>query len=303
MSPDPRQILRDLGVAPATIRSVDILSERHGHALWRIGTHERSYVLKWLPEGDAIGEIEGYLLLQQLGVLTLPLYGNTDQALLLEDLDQSDAWRLAVQADVTRAEVGRAVARWYQAFHNAGNAFLARGEGPSFLARETDELDPDSIRAAGRALGLANHRAWDLAARHIELLKMAVDRLSVTLNYNDFYWTNLALSRRDGDQLAAIVFDYHLLGVGMRASDCRNVTGSLSGNAVRAFWDAYGPVDPREVELDRPLAVLYALHAALRLPRFPAWAEESRQRVLRGELEKDLDAAIELARTLCEATP
>jgi len=235
MSPDPRQIIQDLSVDPVVINHVDTLSKQHNHAVWRIMTPERSYILKWLPEAEARVEIKGYLLLQELGVPTLPLYGSTAQALFLEDLAQSDRWRLAVQADAARAEVGRAVARWYQVFHDAGDALFSQGDCPSFLRRETDELEPDSILAAGRALGLANYHVLDLACKQIELLKAAVEKLSVTLNYNDFHWTNLAISRQEDDQLEAITFDYHLLGVGMRYSDCRNVVGSLSGDAVRAF--------------------------------------------------------------------
>jgi len=315
VTPDPRPIIQALGIDPAAIRLVDTLSERHGHLIWRIVTPERSYILKWLPEAEASVEIKAYSLLQRLGVPTLPLYGHTAQALLLEDLAWSDKWRLAVQADSAKSQVGRAVARWYRVFHQAGEALLrvplaagllAQGDCPGFLKSETDELDPASILATGRALALADHPVWDLAANHIELLKAAVNRQSLTLNYNDFHWTNLALSHQEGDQQEAIIFDYHLLGVGMRYSDCRNVAGSLSGDAVVAFWAAYGHVDPREEKLDRPLATLYALHVAsgpagagrsTSLSEFPKWAEESRQRVINGCLERDLVAAIQLAQS------
>jgi hypothetical protein len=302
MNPDPRQIMHDLGMDPVAIKHVDTMSEENSHALWRIVTPEKSYILKWLPEADARIEINGYLLLQELGVPTLPLYGCTAQALLLEDLTRSDRWRLAIQADTARAEVGGAVARWYRIFHNAGEALLSHRDCPSFLRRETDELEPDNILAAGRALGLANYHVWDLACKHIELLKAAVEKLSITLNYNDFHWTNLALSRREGDQLEAITFDYHLLGVGMRYSDCRNVVGSLSGDAVNAFWDTYGYVDLREAELDRPLADLYTFYVASRMSKFPKWAQDSRERVINGDLEKDLISAIEVALSLYETT-
>ncbi|MBM4431348.1 MAG: hypothetical protein FJ026_13545, partial [Chloroflexi bacterium] len=207
MTPDPRPIIQALGIDPAAIRLVDTLSERHGHLIWRIVTPERSYILKWLPEAEASVEIKAYSLLQRLGVPTLPLYGHTAQALLLEDLAWSDKWRLAVQADSAKSQVGRAVARWYRVFHQAGEALLrvplaagllAQGDCPGFLKSETDELDPASILATGRALALADHPVWDLAANHIELLKAAVNRQSLTLNYNDFHWTNLALFHQEG---------------------------------------------------------------------------------------------------------
>jgi hypothetical protein len=303
MRPDPQQLLPDLGLDPAMVTAVHTVSERHGHRIWRLVTPECSYIMKWLPETMAKVEIEAYLLLRKLGVPALPLYGHTTQALLLEDLARSRQWRLAHEADSSRPEVGQAVARWYRFFHDAGEAFLAESERPSFLTRETDELAPESILATSRALCLAEYATWELAAGSIELLKAAVARLSFTLNYNDFHWTNLALSRPEEHQLEAITFDYHLLGVGMRYSDCRNVAGSLSGEAVPAFWDGYGPVDPREAVLDAPLADLYALLAGARLARFPAWAEESRQRLVCGPLQADLEAAVELAQSLVGSGP
>ena len=293
MNPDPRSILDEIGIAGATIRRIDTLSQRHGHAMWRIVTAERSYILKWLPQADA-GEVQGYRLLRQLGVPTLPLYGHSAQALLLEDLDASATWRLATEEDVARPDVGRAVARWYRTFHDAGEALLAQGDRPAFLTRETDALDAHSILATGQALGPADHPVWDLAAEHIGMLKAALERMSVTLNYNDFYWTNLALSRRPEGEPEAIIFDYHLLGMGMRYSDWRNVAGSLHGAAVEAFRETYGPTDPREEVLDRPLATLHGLHVAARMARFPAWAECCREAVQNGELERDLRAAIAL---------
>ncbi len=292
MNPNPQHILHDLGMDPGQIRQVDTLSERHGHAVWRIVMSERSYVLKWMPSESARVEIESYRLLQRLGVPTLPLYASTAQALLLEDLAHSKQWRLAEQTDSARAEVGQAVARWYRFFHTAGEALLSQEAPPDFLRRETDVLTPQSLLATGQTLGMANSPVWDLASRHLELLKTALASLSFTLNYNDFYWTNLALSRTSDQPLEAIIFDYHLLGVGMRYSDCRNVAFSLTGEAVEAFWDAYDKVDAREAILDCPLADLCGLQLASQMPKFPQWAQESRQRLLNGELEKDLRAAI-----------
>ena len=298
MSPDPWRIVPAVGLDPAAVERIDIVSERHGHAVWRLETAQRSYVLKWLGRGFGRVEVESYQLLQHLGVPTLPLYGSSAAALLLEDLERSPAWRLAGEADLARAEVGRAVARWYRVFHDAGETLLSQGSRPDFLTRESDVLAPETVIKTGRALQLPGLSVWELAADHVELLRAAVERLSFTLNYNDFYWTNLALSRREGRRLEAIVFDYHLLGIGMRYSDVRNIRFSLSGAAVPAFQEAYGPLDPREETLDRPLATLYNLHTAVRMADFPSWARHSRQRVVSGDLEGDLREAIQLARAL-----
>jgi hypothetical protein len=303
MPPDPRALIRDLGLNPASIVQIDTISERHGHGIWRIVTAQRAAILKWVPKEAARVEIPGYHLLQALEVPTLPLYGHTDQALLMEDLTRSATWRLATEADTIHAKVGRAVASWYRTFHRAGETLLTQNDPPDYLARESDALTPESIRATARKLALSDLPVWDIAVDRIEQLKAAADRLGMTLNYNDFHWTNLALSREvdvHTGQPKAIVFDYHLLGIGMRTSDCRNATGSLAGEAAPAFWEVYGPVDPREEILDRPLATLYGLHVAARRPHFPSWAESSRDRAVDGRLKRDLQEGVALARSLID---
>lgn len=300
-SPAPGDVFRvaqQLGIGRDEIRDAARLAERHGHGLWRIVTARQSYVLKWFPPGDpGSAEIEAYPLLRKLGVPTLPVHGSTENALLLEDLATSPTWRLASKADLASAAVGRAVARWYRVFHRRGAALLAgTGGPPPFLGREIDRLDAGSLHQAGRRLAVESRPGWRLGLAHIETLKRAMRALPETLNYNDFYWTNLALSRAAGTEAQAIVFDYHLLGIGLRYSDCRNVTGSLTGSAVGAFWGAYGLPDEREKILDRPVSTLVALVTAAQRPSFPRWAQASLDRVCDGTLERDVRVALELVR-------
>lgn len=161
------------------------------------------------------------------------------------------------------------------------------------LTREVDVLRPCSILEIGKRLGQMDNPVWELAADHIGELQRAVSSMQETLNYNDFHWSNLALSRAREPVLQAIVFDYHLLGIGMRYSDCRNVTWSLGVKARDAFWETYGAVDEREAILDKPLATLYGLQVAFEQPSFPEWAEESLETAKSGELEHDLRRAME----------
>ncbi len=288
--------LSKLGVPAGEIRRVETISVRPGRRLYRIRTHKGSYVLKSFPVGNPGNEIKGYSLLRQLSVPTLDVIAMTETDLLLEDLTCSETWRLATEPDAGDRHVGRAVARWYWHFHEKGSALAAAGSGlPPFLKREEDLLDRAGIESAGRALGLSRMDSWRLAADHIELLKLALSDFGTTLNYNDFHWTNLALSRKSGPGMEAIVFDYDLLGIGTRYSDVRNAVGSLSGEAIAGFQEVYGSVDPGEKTLDRPLATLYALVSAARMVMFPKWAEESRQTVLNGTFKTDLLQAVDLA--------
>ena len=288
--------LNRLGVPAGEILGVETISVRPGHRLYRIRTHRCSYVLKSFPVGNPGNEIKGYSLLRQLGVPTLDVIAMTETDLLLEDLTCSETWRLATEPDAGDRHVGAAVARWYWHFHEKGSALAASGSGlPPFLEREEDLLDRAGIESAGRALGLSRLDSWRLAADHIDLLNLGLSSFGTTLNYNDFHWTNLALSRKSGPGMEAIVFDYDLLGIGTRYSDVRNAVGSLSGAAITGFREVYGSVDPGEKTLDRPLATLYALVSAARMAMFPKWAEASRQTVLNGTFKTDLLQAVDLA--------
>ena len=135
----------------------------------------------------------------------------------------------------------------------------------------------------------------ETAARGIDLLKAAQENLSLSLNYSDFYWTNLARFRQEGTDLKAVIFDYHLLGIDLRYSDCRNATGSLAGAAADAFRQAYGQCHPHEEILERPLAALYNLRTAAQAARLPALARESIQQGVSGQLQSELFEAQALA--------
>jgi len=290
------QIAEQLGVEPTMITETETLSIKHGHNIWRIKAQGHSYILKYFPEEQSTTEVQAYELLQELGVPTLPVYTSTSQALLLEDLTTSSVWRLADQQDVADPDVGEAVARWFIALHEHGVELLSVSRPvPQFLTREIDKLDKDSIISTGKILGLKHHPVWRLAADYIDLLKKAASNFPETLNYNDFHWTNLALSRSAEPQMEAVIFDYHLLGIGMHYCDYRNVTGSLHGDAVPVFQKTYGDIDVREETLDKPLATLFNLVSAAALSEFPSWAQGSRKQVIRGELERDIREAVELA--------
>ena len=287
--------LSSVGLDPTGLESMDLIHQKHGDRLYRVRCGGRWYVLKWFHNPTQAVEVRSYALLEQIDVPTLPIHGQAEDALLLEDLAHSPTWRMAEKADVECPETGAAVANWYRTFHAAGRQLLVDPAGPPpFLKREVDALNPDVVREIAVKLGLAHDPVWALAEDQIEAVKEAMQSLPETLNYNDFHWTNLALSRYIVPRLDAIVFDYHLLGIGLRYSDCSNVVGSLGERAAAAFWETYGPVDERERMLNEPTAALYGLLVAVRRPRFPSWARGCLRMVKNGDLEKSLRRALEV---------
>ncbi len=280
--------LAAVGVDPGKVRTVETLSLRHGHRVVRVGVQRQSFILKTFPSEGA-SEISVYRLLGDLRVPTLTLHGSTGVSLLLEDLAASAVWRAAVEDDLRCSKTGEAVARWYRTLHCAGRQ--VGGDPPPFLGREVDVLNRDRITALARELQLEAESSMKLAAESIEVLKDGMGSLPQTLNYTDFYWTNLALSRQ-GNPRRAVVYDYHLMGVGPACCDLRNVLSTLTGVAAAAFTETYGPVPEAHFILDRPLATLTALHQAALQSALPVWAQDAVRQVESGEFEDSLRAAL-----------
>lgn len=280
---DVHAVLVKMGFETSHLRTADLIQERHGNRLFRITLGITSYVLKVFGNPAASSEIRAYDLLRNLGVPTLRTIVSTNSALLLEDLEASGDFRLASVNDVETAEVGVALAHWYQTLHDVGSRFRMSQTETVFLRREIEELTPASILDAAAKVGDSDRSKWITLADNIDRIKDAAMASAETVTYNDFHWTNLALSR-DEKPIRAIVFDYHLLGLGLRYSDYRNVLGSLGRNAASAFRSEYGEADPREKVLDDLMAPLFALLVAFRRSKFPSWAEPHLELAKTGEI-------------------
>ena len=288
-----RVTLENMGFDTTRLDNVDPIREKHGNRLFRIILERSPYILKVFGDPEASREIRAYSLLEDLGVPILDVIAKTDDALLLEDLDVSEHLRLANEKDAGKAEVGVALAEWYRTLHDADSAVrLGVDHRSSFLRREIDALTPASIMEVAARIGGSDQKKWSTLAGNIDRIRNAVMDSAETLTYNDFHWTNLALSR-NGRRIRAVVFDYHLLGLGMRYSDCRNVTSSLGPDAADAFRSEYGETDPGEKVLDELVAPLCALVEAFRRPGFPSWAVASLELAETGEIHSRLDRAID----------
>lgn len=289
-----RASLEKMGFDTTRLRRVVPIRERHGNRLLQIILERSPYILKVFRDPEASSEIRAYSLLEDIGVPTLHVIAKTNDALLLEDLEVSDHLRLAHEEDIGKPEVGVALAEWYHALHDAGSTVrLGVDRRSLFLRREIDALTPASILEVAARIGSSDTTKWSMLAANIDRIRNAVMASAETLTYNDFHWTNLALSRNERP-ISAVVFDYHLLGMGMRYSDCRNVTGSLGPDAADAFRSAYGETDRREKVLDELVAPLCALVEAFRRPGFPSWAKASLELAESGEIHSRLDRAIEV---------
>ena len=288
----PSSHLAALGLRSSELLTSELLRRKAGHIVCRIQTRHGWHVLKWFESPDAL-EPKVYILLEGWGIPTLPVHARSDRSLLLEDLEQSRLWRKAVESDMSRAQTGLALAKWYRSLHQAGLEALRHPETlPSGLHAWVDELTEESLAVAGSRLGLTGKPAWAMALKGIEALKGRARICPQTFNYEDFARENLALSRGKGP-LQAVVFDYDCFTLGAAYSDWRNVTSSLEGAAREAFAEAYGPVSKAERQLDLPLSVLFGLLEASRRVNVPGWACPLLEEVENGVLERSILKALD----------
>ncbi len=283
---------------------VHLIHEKHGGRMYRLSTNTGTFVAKCFPPAGCATahEILCYDLLSNLGIPTLQVLGQTSHAIILEDLANSTTRRLALPGDIERAEVGNAVALWYKTLHETGRTLASSGDAPAFLKWEYDQLSAESIARTGKRLHLDGHPAWEKAAALVGELVRAIKRYPATLNYNDFHWSNLALSS-GAPTLKAIIFDYHCMGLGPAYSDYRNVLSGLNSSARDAFTRAYGDIDKTVAIIDSPLATLYALQVASDRQVFPRWAELERDTVVDGTLAEALDKAADQMKNPSAAFP
>jgi len=280
-----------IGLSPSDVSAAIQIHRKWDGQLFRVHVRDgRTFVLKTFPRReteDAPTEILAYAVLSEHQVTLLP-HRLSERAVLLEDLARSRRWRLANNCDVAQESVGRSLALWYRHFHSAGRYFVtAKDPRLSQLRYEWEQVTPTSVMdlaergISGPACG------WRYVAEHISAILSAIRAMPCTFNYNDFHWSNLAISRAARDRKVAL-FDFHLFGVGMAYSDIRNVSSALHEPARSAFLDAYGPGEERERLLDAPVATLSAVLFGLQQQAVPRWTNALLDEIRSGAFEDAL---------------
>ncbi len=276
-----------------------LIRSKAGISLYRVESEGKRYILKVFEKKEDTREIRSYLMLSKLGIPTLPLLGRTENAILLPDVDASGDYRLGEERDLSDPQVARAVAKWYRTLHDKGRAFLCGmeeehsgkgkqlGEEVDSMYDESDVITLENMRLIAKKTGTGDNALWQAITEHYHEIRRRIDALPRTLTYNDFYWTNLIVSK---DKEHAFMFDYNLLGKGIAYGDVRNATCALSHEAAEAFLEAYGGHIPDlEKKADAFIAPLVTLFGACDRHTFPAWAEASLEELKSGRILEHLE--------------
>lgn len=266
-----------------------LIRSKDGVYVYRVFCGSHSYVLKYFENIDDRREIMNYEILYSLKVPTIPVIAIADSSLLMEDIDQSNVWRLGIKNDLNDTQVARQIALWYKHLHYMGKVFLFSYEGDMY--DESDCFTLENIALIIQKTATGNNPVWQLICDNFQLLKTKIEQIEKTLNYNDFYYTNLIVSK---DKSSAFMFDYNLLGKGYVYADIRNVCSSLGKDAKEVFINEYGTFNPNEIIVDDVLSPITGLVSACKREIFPGWADEEVQKINDGTLLNSINKLLKL---------
>lgn len=247
--------------------SLILIRDKDGVSVWRVITNDGSVVMKCFDKSEYRREIANYQLLNSLGIPTLKFIAHTNCSFIMEDIECSK-YRLATMEDVSDPEIAKKIARWYKALHKNGHEYA--NTHPMF--DECDTITIENINTIKEKTGTEGLPVWKLIEENLDKILSTAMILLRTLNYNDFYYTNLVVAR---DGSSALMIDYNLLGKGYIYSDIRNVCCSLGNDDARkAFLSEYGRYDESEKLVDDVVDSLYSLYIACQRESFPNWAND-----------------------------
>lgn len=264
------KIKQELKALNISFSNIELIQSKDGVIVARVQSDTKSHIIKCFQNKDFKREIKNYQLLDALNIPTVKVFGLTDSAVLMEDVSQSDFFRLATKEDLDDVILASKIAKWYKLLHTACKDFVA--EHSKELYDETDFITRENIEFIKEKTGTQNLPVWKLINDNFDIIVSKIRSLPRVLTYNDFYYTNLIVAK---DKTSAFMFDYNMLGKGYIYSDIRNVCYSLGENAKRTFLEAYGEFDENEIIVDDVASVLVTLYHACQRKNFPDWANST----------------------------
>lgn len=250
-------------------QAVNVIQDKDGVIVARVTCENKTLILKFFQNQDFRREIENYRMLSSLGIPTLDIITATDKALLMEDILASNTYRLGTEEDLNNPETAVLIARWYKQLHHRGYEYIQQSDNIP-LYDENDVITADAIKEIQQKTNTSGLPIWKLIEANLDLIRERIGEARRTITYNDFYYTNLIVSK---DGSSAMMFDYNLLGKGYAYADIRNVCSALTEKAQKAFCEEYGKFDESEVIVDEVASVLTNLHFACQRAHFPDWAK------------------------------
>jgi len=247
--------------------SIEIIRNKDGVQTFRVSENGKHYFLKYFEKLEFRREIANYKILRDLNIPTISVIGFTDSSLLLEDINYSK-YRLCTEEDLHNFEIIKLISKWYKKLHINGFNYSHKNN----LYSELDLFSRENLKFLLDNNDIEQIPILEVIYKKYDFFRNHINSLEATLTYNDFHYSNIAISR---DMSSVIIFDYNFLGRGCISSDIYNVLWQLKNNELkRIFLNEYGEINQSEraiIDIVNPIIGLFIAHQKI---KFPCWGNQ-----------------------------
>ena len=121
--PDVAKLIeQDLSLVSAkTIQNLRIVQSKDKVYVYKCLYDGNFAVIKYYEDEDDRREILNYQILARHGISTIKPFVIGKASLVLEDISESEDWRMGNETDFEDEDVAKCLAHWYFAFHENGS--------------------------------------------------------------------------------------------------------------------------------------------------------------------------------------
>lgn len=283
-------IQRDLQeISSKPIQDFRLIQAKGGVYVYKCLYNSTPAIAKYFEEEDGRREISNYRILEQYGIPTIKTYALGKASFIMEDISFSKNWRLGIAQDLADIDVAQSLAHWYFTLHEIGSNVSEINT----LFFEFAKITVENLQMLLKKLPEAQE-LFEFLINNFDKFYEIIFLPTFTITYNDFYWTNLIVSK---DKKSAMMFDYNFMGKGYRLSDLQNVCWSMSDDAKKTFKNEYNrqylekykinrtKEESFEKSIDDVAGAVYALIIAYTANKeFPDWANNNKKEAIDGSL-------------------
>ena len=244
----------------ATIGEIAEIRNKAGVFVGRIVINNKNFIIKHFENSNDAVEINYYKLLKSLEIPTPKIFNNTENLMVMEDIDENENYHLATTEDLKDENTMRALARWYKNLHKKGEKIDV-----SEFYSELDFINKKDLE--GLRPILQDCENLDFMLENLDKINNKINSLALTLTYNDFAEENMIAGN------PTMMFDFNKMGRGLAYFDIQNVCFMLEENVKKAFIEEYGEVREEEKIAYDVLVPFITLVMANKMPTFPNWAK------------------------------
>ncbi|NLM06251.1 MAG: hypothetical protein GX219_04950 [Tissierellia bacterium] len=94
------------------------IQNKDGIFVYRLSNGNETVIIKYFEKEEFKRELMCYQKLKDANMPTIPIIGQTDNAIVMEDLSNSNKYRLANEEDLLEKSIIESLAQWYKKLHS-----------------------------------------------------------------------------------------------------------------------------------------------------------------------------------------